>query len=57
MNAMLASGGYPWTVIPVEKRADYLAALEAASVEGDIVPFAKFIAGCVGSEVQSVVGD
>mgnify|MGYP005864371619 FL=1 len=57
MNAMLASGGYPWTVIPVEKRADYLSALEAASVEGDIAPFARFLAGCVGSEVQRVEGN
>jgi len=54
---MLASSGYRWTVIPVQKRADYLAALEAASVEGDIVPFAKFIANCVGSEVKLVEGN
>lgn len=57
MNAMLASGGYPWTVIPVEKRADYLSALEAASVDGDIVLFARFLADCVGAEVQSVEGE
>jgi hypothetical protein len=44
MNAMLASGGYPWTVIRVSRRADYLAALEAASTGGDIVPFARFVA-------------
>ncbi|MFP4156214.1 MAG: Fic family protein [Opitutales bacterium] len=56
MNAMLASGGYPWTVIPVEKRAAYLSALEAASVEGDLVPFAKFIADCVNTKVQPVEG-
>ncbi|HKK18291.1 MAG TPA: Fic family protein [Opitutales bacterium] len=56
MNAMLASGGYPWTVIPVDKRAGYLTALEAASVEGDIVPFAKFIANCVKTKVQPVGG-
>lgn len=54
MNAMLASGGYPWTVIPVEKRVGYLSALEAASVDGDIAPFANFLAGCVGSEVKRV---
>lgn len=57
MNAMLASGGYPWTVIPVEKRTDYLAALEAASVEGEIVPFIEFLAQNVGTEVQSVEGE
>jgi fido (protein-threonine AMPylation protein) len=44
MNAMLASGGYPWTVIRVQDRAAYLAALEAASVGLDIKPFAQFIA-------------
>jgi len=32
MNTMLASGGYPWTVIPVEERNVYMAALEEASV-------------------------
>ncbi len=44
MNVMLASGGYPWTVIRVARRAEYLAALEAASVRGDIAPFTKFVA-------------
>lgn len=45
LNTMLASGGYPWTVVPVENRKEYMAALEKASVEGDISDFAKFIAG------------
>lgn len=44
MNFMLAAGGYPWTVIHVQNRREYLSALEQASVEGNIVPFAKFIA-------------
>ena len=44
MNAMLASGGYPWTVIRVEDRDAYLAALESASVGTDIRPFARFVA-------------
>lgn len=48
MNAMMASGGYPWLVVPVEHRAGYMEALEAASVDGDIVPFTKFLAGFVG---------
>lgn len=47
MNAMLASGGYPWTVIPVEQRKTYMAALESASAGGDIKPFAKFLAHLV----------
>jgi len=44
MNAMLASGGYPWTVIRVEDRDKYMKALEAASVDNDIKPFVAFIA-------------
>lgn len=44
MNAMLASGGHPWTVILVEHRDAYLDALERASVEHDIGPFADFLA-------------
>jgi hypothetical protein len=44
MNAMLASGGYAWTVIRLERRDEYMAALNAASSDGDIRPFASFIA-------------
>jgi fido (protein-threonine AMPylation protein) len=47
MNAMLASGGYPWTIIRVEDRDVYLSALDRASIDGDISPFADFIAKCV----------
>lgn len=43
MNAMMASGGHPWTIIRVERRSAYMAALEAASCEGNIIPFARFI--------------
>lgn len=44
MNVMMAAAGQPWTVIRVEQRADYMRALEAASVQGDIRPFADFLA-------------
>ena len=43
MNAMLASGGYDWLIIPVERRDEYMAVLEKASVEGDIVSFVRFL--------------
>lgn len=49
MNLMLASGGYPWTVIRVDDRAAYMAALEKASVEDDLSTFSAFVAGCVGA--------
>ncbi len=47
MNVMLASGGYHWTVIPVDVRDTYLDTLEEASVRHDITPFAKLIGGLV----------
>ncbi|GLS35944.1 hypothetical protein GCM10010869_15330 [Mesorhizobium tianshanense] len=44
MNAMLAAGGYPWTVVRVDDRRAYLAGLEKASVDMDVRPFAAFLA-------------
>ena len=52
MNVMLASGGYPWTVIPVEQRDDYMKALESASVQGNIEPFAQFLGYLVGETMK-----
>ncbi len=52
MNAMLASGGYPWTVIRVEDRDLYLAALESASIEQDVVPFAQLVADRVAWSLE-----
>ncbi|UPT67643.1 MAG: Fic family protein [Sphingobacteriales bacterium JAD_PAG50586_3] len=43
MNAMLASGGYPWTIVPLAVRDEYMNALEQASVAQDIKPFAELI--------------
>lgn len=43
MNTLLASGGYPWTVVPLEERSRYMTALEEASVDGNIKPFAQFL--------------
>ncbi len=47
LNAMLVSGGYPWTIIPVQERDRYMYALESASVNQDIEPFATFMAELV----------
>jgi hypothetical protein len=44
LNTLLASSGYPWTVIRVEQRKIYMAALESASVRHDISDFARFVA-------------
>ncbi|PZQ93353.1 MAG: cell filamentation protein Fic, partial [Flavobacterium psychrophilum] len=55
MNAMLASGGYPWTVIPVEKRTEYMHALEQASVGQDISSFATFLAYLVNERLKGKI--
>jgi Fic family protein len=44
LNLMLVSGGYNWTVIRTSERARYMSSLEAASAEGNIVEFTRFIA-------------
>lgn len=43
MNLMMASGGYPWTIVRTTRRKEYLDALEAASANQEILPLAKFI--------------
>ncbi len=53
MNVMLASGGYPWTVIRVEDRNAYLSALDHASIDADIRPFAAFVAERVGWSLEA----
>jgi hypothetical protein len=52
MNAMLASGGYPWTIIRVENRDAYLSALDRASIDLDIAPFTAFVAERVQWSVE-----
>lgn len=52
MNVMLAAGGYPWTVIPLEKRDDYMEALERAIVDQDIAPFADFLGALVSETLK-----
>jgi Fic family protein len=47
MNVMMASGGYPWTVVPVSDRNTYVNALEKASVGENIAPFTDFLARLV----------
>ena len=55
MNSMLASGGYPWTVIPVDQRDAYMAALEDASVRQNIVPFTELLAKLVADAGSKVL--
>jgi hypothetical protein len=43
MNMMFSSGGYRWKVIPVERRKEYMEALEAASTQSHIASFAELL--------------
>ena len=52
MNVMLAAGGYPWTVVPVEQRGAYMAALEEASGRQNIAPFTEFLAQLLDRELK-----
>ena len=52
MNTMLVSGGYPWTIIPVEERDSYMGALESASVGQDIKPFSEFISWLIQAGLE-----
>jgi hypothetical protein len=56
MNIMLASGGYPWTIIPVQKRDDYMQSLEAASVHQNIKPFTEFLGNLVRDNIEGKPG-
>ncbi len=44
MNVMLASGGYPWTVIRWRDRKADLAVLDRASIDVDVKPFTTLLA-------------
>ena len=52
MNTMMASGGYPWTVIPVKKRDEYMASLGKASVGNDITDFSGFVGSLVSEKMN-----
>jgi len=52
MNVMLGANGYPWTVVPVEMRTDYMAALEEASTQQNIRPFAKILGWLVQATID-----
>jgi len=52
MNTMLASGGYPWTIIPLEERDNYMAALEEAGINQNILPFTHLLAHLVRAGLE-----
>jgi hypothetical protein len=54
-NAMLVTGGYVWTVVPVQQRRPYMEALERASSHRDIRPLARFFAALVREQTVAPV--
>jgi Fic family protein len=53
MNYMLTTAGYVWTIVPVQQRAEYMAALEQASSARNIRPFAQMLARLVTEQTAS----
>ena len=43
MNSQLVTAGYPWVVVPMSRRQEYMEALEQASVGENIEAFARFV--------------
>ena len=43
MNVMLASGGYPWTIVRTEDRKLYMDAMQTSCVDQDFDPYARFL--------------
>lgn len=56
MNDLLLRHGYPITVIEVERRGEYLAALEDANA-GNVAPFASFICSCIEHSALRLLGE
>lgn len=54
IDAILASVGYHWTVIEGGDRTAYLSALDRASIDMNIQPFAKFIATSLARSVTEI---
>lgn len=55
MNLMLVPAGYVWTVIPVERRKEYMDALEQASSFANVSPFAVFIAELAKAQAKEAL--
>lgn len=53
LNAMLVTGGYVWTIVPLQQRKPYMAALEQASSYQNIQPLAKFFADLVREQTKA----
>ena len=48
INLMMAFGGYPWAIVPVERRDEYMQALDAANIKEDIPSIVDLISRSMG---------
>ncbi len=55
MNYALLRQGYPYAIIDVTRRGEYLAALDDAN-QGRLEPFARFVADSVERSIAKVIG-
>ncbi len=53
MNVQFASGNYPWVIIRVEDRDQYMKALESASYGNNIEPFAGYVAQLMRERLEN----
>ena len=51
MNLLLAEGGWPWTVVTLDVRSEYMRALDAASADHDIKPFTRLLSSLVQQQI------
>jgi Fic family protein len=56
MNLLMLQHGFPLTIVPVERRPEYLAALETAN-GGDSRPLVRFVAECVLASIKLLLGE
>jgi len=52
-NAMLVTGGYVWTIVPLQQRQAYMETLEQASSYRNVQPLAKYFAGLVREQTAT----
>lgn len=52
MNSQLVTSGFPWMVITVERREEYMAALEKASVVGDVEGFVRLVGEILNNNIH-----
>lgn len=52
MNLLLAEGGWPWTVVTLDVRSEYMRALDAASTDQDIKPFTRLLSSLVQQQIH-----